>query len=266
MAQTYSLPFAFEFRKVAVEWAQVHAPILRWARRDDRTVDPAHVMLEIADKSGTREVTIPVRFVPFGDTKALLAASKSKFPDEALVELMSDTAVVAFTHSHRTYVHETDLIKHSAPANAAQMRTDFFRTNNEPAGALSFLNAWGRWVTLRNFVAMGELLELQTQVRKALVESPFDWLSSSYSDLPTVRSRSAEIPFFSVVTDACQLALRVTTTLDIIGEMKFGICARPDCQVPFPLTSQHSRSYCRQYCAHLESVRRNRERNAQRSI
>jgi hypothetical protein len=265
VAQLFHIPLEFEFRKVAVLWGQVNAPVLNWARLQDGTVDSLHVMAKIADASGTREVKIPVRHVPVSDAKALLATATSKYPDVGLAEMTVDTTVVAFTHSRKTYIRESDLVKYSVPADDAQMRTDFFRLNNEPAKALNFLNDWGRWLPHRNFVTIGELLEMQRSVREALVESPTAWLSSHYSDLPAARSRSAHVPYFKVLTDSCQIAIRVTSTMDLMREMKFRVCARPDCQIPFSVTSKHSRSYCTQYCAHLESVRRSRGQISQRS-
>jgi hypothetical protein len=222
-------------------------------------------MAEIRDDGGRREVKIPVRQVPVSDTKSLLATATSKYPDESLAEITVDTAIVAFTHSRKTYIREADLVKYSVPADELEMRMSFFRLNDEPVKALNFLNDWGRWLPHRNFVTIRELLELQHSVREALMESPTAWLSSHYSDLPAARSRSANVPYFKVLTDSCQIAIRVTSTIDLMREMKFRVCARPDCQIPFPVTSKHSRSYCTQYCAHLESVRRSRRRIAQRS-
>jgi hypothetical protein len=55
-------------------------------------------------------------------------------------------------------------------------------------------------------------------------------------------------------------AIFATIEIDHLRGAKFGVCARTDCPKFFEITSRHSRKYCSQYCAHLESVRRTRGR------
>lgn len=55
-------------------------------------------------------------------------------------------------------------------------------------------------------------------------------------------------------------AIFATIHVDRLRGAKFGFCARRDCRKPFEITSKHQRQYCQQYCAHLESLRRMRER------
>jgi hypothetical protein len=64
------------------------------------------------------------------------------------------------------------------------------------------------------------------------------------------------------ITDAMQLLL-ATIFLDLARGLKFKFCARKDCGDLFVVTSKHKRRYCCQYCAHLESVRKQR-RNEKR--
>ena len=61
-------------------------------------------------------------------------------------------------------------------------------------------------------------------------------------------------------------AILTTIHIDHLRGARFGFCARPDCQRPFEIISKHKRKFCKQYCAHLESLRRMRksQRRAQR--
>jgi hypothetical protein len=49
--------------------------------------------------------------------------------------------------------------------------------------------------------------------------------------------------------------LVATTHMDLLRRAQFQICARPDCAIPF---TGRQRQFCRQYCGHLESVRKKR--------
>jgi hypothetical protein len=55
-------------------------------------------------------------------------------------------------------------------------------------------------------------------------------------------------------------AMLATVYLDKLRDAKFGFCARQDCRRQFEITSQHKRKYCTPACAHMETVRRGRQR------
>jgi len=55
-------------------------------------------------------------------------------------------------------------------------------------------------------------------------------------------------------------AMLATIYVDHLHGTKFGFCHRHDCRMPYKIESKHNRKYCSQYCAHLESLRRMRER------
>jgi hypothetical protein len=55
-------------------------------------------------------------------------------------------------------------------------------------------------------------------------------------------------------------AILATIYVDHLHGTKFGFCHRHDCRMPYKIESKHNRKYCSQYCAHLESLRRMRER------
>jgi hypothetical protein len=55
-----------------------------------------------------------------------------------------------------------------------------------------------------------------------------------------------------------------TIQIDHLRGAKFGICARADCPRFFEITSRHIRKYCSYDCAHLETVRRSRQKAARK--
>lgn len=59
-------------------------------------------------------------------------------------------------------------------------------------------------------------------------------------------------------TDAHHMLL-ATVFADVARGIRFKTCKREDCLRPFPLTSDHKRKFCSQYCGHLASQRKNRE-------
>jgi hypothetical protein len=96
----------------------------------------------------------------------------------------------------------------------------------------------------------------QQKCRKTLTSRTDNWLTDFQKLLPlTLRRR---YPYFLLGTSNCREAIVHTITLDLLKNVQFRICARGDCGAPFPIENQHRREYCCQYCAHIESVRRQR--------
>lgn len=58
-------------------------------------------------------------------------------------------------------------------------------------------------------------------------------------------------------TDAYHMLL-ATVFADVARGIRFKTCNREDCQRPFPITSEHARKFCSQYCGHLVSQRKKR--------
>jgi hypothetical protein len=69
--------------------------------------------------------------------------------------------------------------------------------------------------------------------------------------------------FVVAKTQATLDAILLSVHLDRIQGARFKICARLDCQKIFKVKTDHQRRYCTMYCAHIESVRRNRKKNKQ---
>lgn len=53
-------------------------------------------------------------------------------------------------------------------------------------------------------------------------------------------------------------AILATAYVDRLNGLNFGLCALPDCNNLFEISSNHAREYCSQACAHKASVRRRR--------
>lgn len=59
------------------------------------------------------------------------------------------------------------------------------------------------------------------------------------------------------ITNARQM-LFATVLADVARGIRFKTCKRKDCGKPFPVESEHTRTFCTQYCGHLVSQRKNR--------
>ncbi len=172
-------------------------------------------------------------------------------------------------------------------ADAWMMRHEFFGLRpGDTAALLSFLNKWGWWGSrppdgvpceMRPMqkvpkswvspIAVSVVWQLQEQFKRALTRSISSWLFKSEGDgrvevLDNNVARSIQLqpapPYHLLEFQGCEEAIRATITIDLLQSAKFRLCARPDCQRPFRVESQHARKYCEQYCGHLESVRNRR--------
>jgi hypothetical protein len=257
---------SFEFRTTKVRWEEARANVIGWRNQQGETNDPVHLIAGIASTSGKKKpIGLPLSRLPEKERKQCLATLGKRHSDEAVKEICSGLELRYFVHDRETYFKDSELRKHSHAADAWQLRDDFLSFKGDSEAALAILNKWGRWKPLPNYVAMAEISALQQAVRQALTSPAEIWFRSLYASPPVVNSRSLEFPYFVMLTDACEAAIRMTTTMDLLRQLKFKTCARPDCDKPFPVTSRHERNYCTQYCAHLESVRRARKSTTQRS-
>jgi hypothetical protein len=106
------------------------------------------------------------------------------------------------------------------------------------------------------YVLPASIWRFHQECRKALTSPGDKWLTDFQKYLLSpVRPR---YPYFFLGTDKCREAIVYTITLDLLKKVQFRLCARRDCRAPFAIENQHRREYCCQYCAHIESVRRQR--------
>ncbi len=144
------------------------------------------------------------------------------------------------------------------------MRDEFLRLRKSLPQLVSFLNRFGAFSSsAQPFIEDKWLPTLifpneVWQDRSSLADHMKSDLAETFVGFDLKRSR--EFPHF-VNSDSTILdALYTTVTVDFIRGMKFRVCARADCAIPFRIESRHERKYCSQYCAHLESVRRVRRK------
>lgn len=258
MAQTIQIPVSFEFRTTQVRWREGRAHVVGWWKEQDGAEDPAKLIVEVTGAGEKKTIGFLLSMLSENERKLCLATIGKRHADEAVKGICAALELPYFVHDHKTYIEDSELVAHSQPADPWHVREDFLHLKPDSKAAMTFLNEWGRWFELRNVVALSEIVYLQRAVREALTSSPDRWLASQYAFPTMKRSRSPKYPYFTLLTDACQVAIRMATTIDLLRQLKFKTCARPDCGVPFLVKSDHKRDYCSQYCGHLESVRRNR--------
>jgi hypothetical protein len=264
MAQLIEIPMSFEFRSTRVRWEETVAKVMGWWKPKGGTSDPAQLIAEIASEDKKRRIAIHLSSLPAKERERCLATLRKPHSDETVKEICSELELRYFVHDHKTYIEDTELRKHSRPADAWQLRDDFMRLKHD-GPAVDMLNKWGRWMPHRNYVDLAEIMSLQRAVRQGLTSPAKIWLQSPYAHVPVAKSRSSDFPYFVALTDSCKDAIRAATTIDLLRDLRFKTCARTDCGMPFQVTSKHERNYCTQYCAHLESVRRARKSTTQRS-
>lgn len=154
-----------------------------------------------------------------------------------------------------------------------QMREDFLRTDSLSSLEV-FLNKYGEfsrgtgphveWNAEGNvwwesgIVHPEQIWQRQQTVISALKAGAAKWFEKSRLELYS----RPEFPHFVHTDHFIAETIETTITADFLRGGRFRLCNRKDCRLPFKCESRHKRSYCSQYCAHLESVRRNRRKKA----
>lgn len=173
--------------------------------------------------------------------------------------------------------------------NGWKMREDFLRLKRNTGALVDFLNRYGAWnfvtspfpnhgdwkpeIVLPDQIWYISNLEMtkatpvdlpivppgqydaQNTFSKGLIEPR--WWFDKLIARPYIDTRP-EFPHLVINAARCFDVIRVSITIDHLRGSKFRVCARPDCGMPFAIKSQHRRIYCRQYCGHLESIRKQR--------
>ena len=263
MAKIVQIPFSFEFRTTTVEWSMGNARITGWAKRPntvmwanhpDAKVDGAALIAEVTTDDGTYAVKYPRQNLPAGKWDDLWMQA---YTDQDVERVFSDWKPMLLIPSGKIHKDEAEFRKNSQPAKAWDLRDDFLQLKPNYEAAKAFLSKWGRWNN-SDFIELGEVLQFQEAIRQALISPAANWFASTMS-IPPLGRPIQEFPYFGFLTDLCEVALRLTVTIDLIRDVKFKLCARPDCGQPFAITSKHQKSYCSEQCGHLELVRRKRK-------
>jgi hypothetical protein len=195
-----------------------------------------------------------------------------------------------FFESHR--VPPAEALARSVQFEAWQVRDEFLSLKTDQE-FLDFLNRVGRFVSVKvgGWVVTGQwgaddFKRWQQMFRECLRRSPATWdhvvekvfrpkmirfvrrilfvsrrftLLLRWKDAQQREWRSSQ---HIAVLEARDLVTAILATIyvDHLHGTKFGFCHRHDCRMPYKIESKHNRKYCSQYCAHLESLRRMRER------
>jgi hypothetical protein len=69
---------------------------------------------------------------------------------------------------------------------------------------------------------------------------------------------SGSVSMLRVLAPDVITAMLASVYVDAWQGLRYGICGRQDCLTPFLIKTKRERSYCTNYCAHLEGMRRTR--------
>jgi hypothetical protein len=255
MAQTFQIAVAFHFRRVPEHWERATGRIVGLESPFGEDFG-----LEVKFRNGRkRRITYSAGDVPYElREQCRTSFAESEDPEDTVARVCSEfhPEVIVPRH-HDSVLFFTEEL--GLPADPWHLRDTFLRVRHDQEHLLEFLNSWGRW-SESHYVAVQEFFQFQNVVRRALVSPPEEWFGQYGDELDQcLDERKQVFPYFAVKTHDCEVAIRMTVTIDLLRNVKFSVCARPDCGQPFPMLSLHKRKYCCQYCAHLESVRRCRQ-------
>jgi hypothetical protein len=282
MARNIDLPIAFEWQPSPASWSLVNAEITGWAQKQ---LEPCF-RANLQEHGGSYELQIPWWALPPETLRLLRKEKSAKFTRKYAGELLLCSLGTRIREKRRE-------------ANPWAMQEEFLRLKRTPPSLLAFLNKWGVWGPTRtsrpaspevkaaamgrhrlglppldldpkrmphifgspvdasalNYLFPAEVWAFQKQCRDALTHPAHEWLAQKLIAL-VARPR---FPYLVSTASNCQEAIRTSITIDLLQKVEFRICARPDCAAPFSVETRHQRKYCRQYCAHIESVRKQRQ-------
>jgi|SRR5215813_6667056 len=208
----------------------------------------------------------------------------------------SNLALLASLGRAREQERDPDLLKvnplyHEKPAffDPKQKRNEFFRLKRgDVAGLIGFLNTVGLFQSAM-FIEEGnaetaitklaegdhhsvhyEPLQSANQVwdlRDLLLRSLSNRKSEfgRVCDFQTRILRERSSPRVVITTTTLLDAVLLSILIDRVKKTRVQKCARPDCGILFTPNTRHVKKYCSRYCAHIESVRRDRERKKQQA-
>lgn len=298
VAHTLSIPMELRFEILPVEWqlgtAIPHGWWFSMYSNDEpvfRIVEPARfagLSLPVNSKFLTEDLRTKIQKLVDFETKQ--EDSQSWRTRDRRIGKRLEKRFNEELSAHRIDVLICDRPKHwgplSEPYNKVDpwsMRDDFLRANSL-VSLETFLNKYGEFsrgtgprpkVDHKAFsepeanehaiswkpviVHPDEIWEHKNAISTALKSGAAKWFEGASAGLDGVYSRP-EFPHYIHLDHLIVDALYTTITVDFLQGARFRLCKRRDCRLPFKRESRHKRDYCSQYCAHLESVRRNRRK------
>jgi len=261
MQKGISLPF--EFRTSTAHWEKIPAHIKGWYRRGEGgALLSEYLLAEVMTHNGNiRSIPYPLEWVPENELKHCIPTllddgSYVRIEDLQVEQICSEFEPECLVFNGTNAIGGKGAKEQPQP-DAWEMRDEFLQLKLGSKEVIAFLCRWGRWDS-REYVYLPEIEQLQQVLLDALVSPPELWFATAQS-VPPMWRRRPKPPYFTIHTDKCEIALRMTVTIDLLNQTKFKRCARPDCGMPFKVETNHKRDYCLPYCSHLESMRRNRK-------
>jgi hypothetical protein len=261
MAHVLKIPMAFEYRPYPCLWSVEHGEITGWV------FDKKFAGFDDVDGVWLTAPGLEERLSVFVGDLGFPAEIQEKIeragrrPDLATIcRGCSVEILVRDDTQHRKMRAGRRLGK---VQDAWEMRREFFRLKQDTHELLEFLNKWGEWDIEGANRFSSTIWRERDLLRKSLLGAPWfgnprsGLFGSARSGLPFGEPLS-KYPYYLLQPKCCEDALRTTVSLDLLQRVKFSVCARRDCRAPFAIESQHKRKFCCQYCAHLESVRKQR--------
>jgi hypothetical protein len=256
MAQLLQIPIGFECRVFPATWTVEYGTIIRWSQDQDGNETQEGVVVCLREKTGI--------FIPRLNNLILPEELKAKLESRSCRNLDS-LELEKLCRAHKVETLRGQPAKGTERAcDAWAIRAEFFEIKQDNVSLLNFLNKWGTWHWFDSLpghvepscITPLEVWDLRDTLRKALL-GEIPWFGNILSGLPG-STTTGEYPFFTLRADGILSALTSTVTLDLLRRTRFKLCARKDCRQPFAIESKHPRKYCKQYCAHLESLRKQR--------
>jgi hypothetical protein len=156
------------------------------------------------------------------------------------------------------------------PLDPWRMRDEFLRLDHSIEELVKFLNKHGNWsrrtdprrgLWRASVVLPNEIWGERETIVRDLRAGQGVWFQENRRR-PEMFYVRGTFPYFGRSDSFCKDALETALMVDFLRGIRFRACSRRDCAIPFEIQTKHKRRYCTQYCAHLESVRRNRRKRA----
>jgi hypothetical protein len=279
------IPFAYEFRLHRADWSVFEAEVLGYwnefekqpsfaSKNDDFAVE---VDLKVPNK-----LLLPLP----RSTRLVVKMNWSLLPKRCFEDvdgrLLRDGDPLG--RRFQILICSDPSEQRTKPEDAWELRNDFLALGEDIDAIAKFLNKWGHWdeqrlffqpldaktssarppLFIRHFVLPDQIQECQSQFRSALTSTAVDCLTKMNIMFPPPVPRPEFPHFLVLMRGGCRRAIEMTIAFDLLRKVRFRKCARPDCHEVFEVKSKHRQRFCQQYCAHLESVRRQRRKQSKK--
>jgi hypothetical protein len=159
--------------------------------------------------------------------------------------------------------------------DAWEARSQFFaiQTNED---LVQFLNSVGKFLPLVDESDISHYWRWQRVAKAMLRFGPKRWkerfpnekmvlpIEASSFPAPIMNfatfAREGDHVVTEMVINGTFAGIAASIYIDRLRGIRFGTCARKDCEQPFPIESKRRKIYCKWYCGHLVSMRKTRRK------